>query len=872
MAKKLKGIISLIIVVVLIFSFFTLGFSMAVLDGNSRELKKEMNSLPFKPFFTAKISDPSLRNGNSQILKSINDPLLFLLAISEEKMSESSQPHNINIKEPDWDKINYITEKDAEKLEKSPYIKDAFVANTFTASLPVIKIKDTAAPMMFISPKFFNDLKMPLEYGSYFTEDPPSNALILTDRASREAFGNENPVGKTILGTSLSDTINFDINNAGSIYSTKKYTVIGVLKPLSNNVLLSSFGEIEAFAPLPKNFAPLFKFHKWEINTEATKGEYWLGKTLYVLPEKGKYREALSVLRKAMKNKGEKGRKDVSPIITSIDENISTFLSIKSRQEKIKYILYAEIFLIFVSIFTAASFLVLELINKKREISVKRAIGESKRMLFNEFLKKYIPISLISLSIAFIILLILSPALKEMNIAGSVSAVGIPLSMMFTPHSLYIGWRTIITGIVAAVGISFLSVYFSLKRIVQISPAEGMRAGKTAENRSRFSITKVILIAIIAVSISGILFPAVLRETSIKRTVSVYKEVHPEIIRITFKLPLLSLNKQSGNNFALGNPCYTYDDYLAVKKLIGNRGIVDFRSRRPEMDNGVRKLSATPTTLAIYGLKMAKGRFIEEKDIGKNVCVLGAKYAEKTHLDVGNAAVFHNISGGLHGPSTYTVIGIVAPSNPLIDETIFFPSGSTPSLSMMMGNLSDFLGGGIILIKANNTKDRLTLANEALALLNKRHPNKNPGEIYDIKKYSDVLLRTSTSLYTLLSIFIFLALLSAFLSLSALLFIEVIRRTREIGIKKAIGATSREIIKEFTMNGLITTIIALVIGIPIGIVISLIIEKTKGWNYYIPANILILIILVSLALGFIFSFLPALFASHIKPVEAIRSE
>ncbi len=867
MTKRLKGIVSLIIAIVLTFSFFTLSFSMSVLDGNERELQKEINSLPFTSFFTAKITNPYSKATQKNILKGINDPLVFLPIISGEKLPEGSSPPNI--KEPDWNKIDFITKEDAEKLEKSSYIKDAFVGDVFTNGEQYLKAKDAATHMMFISSKFFNDLELPLEYGGYFTDSTSQNSVILTNRISKVIFGNENPIGKTVLGTSLAAS-----NEEGSIYFKEKYTVMGVLKPLSNEVLFSTFGMVDAFTPLPKDFIPLseLKISKWGGDPTLIKKQYLIDNILYVLPEKGKYKEALSVLKTALKDKGSKGRKDISPEITSTNANVSAFLSIKSREEKIKYILYAVIFLIFVSIFTAISFLILELLNKKREISIKRAVGESKRMLFAEYFKQYVPISLISLFIALVILLILSPALKKINIAGSMNTYAIPISTMFTPHSLYIGWRTMILGIATALAISFVSVYFSLKRIVKITPAEGMREREIKENKRKLSITKIILVTIIAVSITGTLFPAILRDASIERTVSIYKEVRPEIIRITFNMPLVDLNKQTTSNFALGNPHYTYDDYLAVKKLIGNKGIVDFRSKRPEMDGEIRYLSATSTTLAIYGLNMAKGRFIEEKDIGENVCVVGAKYAKETNLSVGKVAAFHDISGGLHGPSIYTVIGIVTPSNPLIDETVFFPPDSTPSLSMMMGNLPDFIGSGIILIKANNPKDRITLAEEALEFLNNRHLDKNPGVIYDIKKYTDIILRTSTSLYTLLSIFLFLSLISAFLSLSALLFIEVIRRTREIGIKRAIGATNRDILKEFTVAGLKTTIIALVIGIPIGIVISLIVEKMKGWNYYIPVNILILVILVSLALGFVFSFLPALFASHIKPVEAIKSE
>ncbi len=867
MAKKLKKIISLLIVIVLIFSFFALSFSMSVLDGSKRELREEMNNLPFSPFFTVKITNPFLQSSNSETLKIINNPLLFLLAISEEEIPTLA---NHKPKELDWDKINYITEQDAKELEKSPYIKDAFVVDSFTGpfSGQAIKIKGTAAPMMFISPQFFNDLSMPLEFGNYFHLNSQGNVIILTHRASEEAFGNTNPVGKFVWGTSISD-----VNDEGAIHFTKKYRVIGVLKPLSNNDLFASFGMTEAFVPLPEDFKPLseLRIPKWEQKGSIL-DEYKLGNILYVLPKKGEYRKALLILKNKMKNKGLKNRKDVSPKIVWTNENLSEMLSIKSREEKIKYVLYAVLFLVFVSLFTAISFLAFEMLNKRREISIKRALGESKVNLFSEYLRKYIIISFVSFAVSIGILFVLLPALKGINISGNLNTYGVPISTMFTPHPLYIGKLTIIVGIIALVFVSISSVYLSIRKIVVATPAGGMRQNNLTIRHRRFNGAKIVLVTVMTISIAGIIFPTTLREVTINRIFTVYDEIKPEVIRITFNLPLLTLNSHSSRNFALGNPNYTYEDYLAVKKFIGSKGIVDFRSNRPEIQNGVRIVSATPTTPEIYGLKVMQGRFISNNDVGKKVCVVGYKYAKKMHTKIGATLLFHNLSNGLNGPVMYTVIGILTPTNPLVDNTVYFPYGAVPTNSVFIGNLGNFLGSGIFLIKANNPDERITLAKEALDLLNKRHPDKNPGVIYDIEKYTNIILRSATSLYTLLSIFMLLALLSAFLSLSALLFIEVIRRTREIGIKKAIGATAKDITKEFTMNGLITTLIALIIGIPTGIAVSLIIEKLKGWNYYIPINILILVTLISLLLGFLFSYLPALFASKTNPVEAIKSE
>ncbi len=869
--KKIKMFISVTIITVFVLSFFTLVFSMAVVDGNNRELKKEINSLPYRPFYIAKISDPAQLNMNYNTVKAFNNPISFLLFISGEEMPNILHSTH-SLREPDWKEINYITEEDAEKLKDSPYIEDAFVGDEFT-NKEFLKVNKIIIPMMFMPASFFNKLKIPLQSGRYFSDNSALNEIVITSRLSHLIFGNKDPIGKTIFGTSFK-TPNYNGGISSTSFNTK-YTVVGVLKPITNNSLLSSFGETEAFAALPGNFIPLSELgsYKQEGLNPLPKLRYIyeLHNTLYVLPKKGKYKEALNILKKVMKDKGEKGRKDISPNIISTYESISSFLSIKSRQEKLQFLMYVVIFNIFVAIFTTISFLLLELFNRKFEISIKRALGANNRVIFKENFAKYFWLSALALAISFLLVFTLSPELKNINISGGISKIGIPFSSAYATHFIYVGWRTIVVGVIVSVFSIFISLHISLKMILNTLPADGLR-GNIADKNIKPVFNKIILIVIISVSISGILFPLVIRKASVDRLLTAYKEVQPEVIRIMPNIPLVSLNKKFSTNFALGNPVYTYDDYLAVKKFIGDKCLVDYRPDKPRVEDGVRVVGATPSTISIYNLKVLKGRFFSTADMDKPECVLGFSYANKNSIRLGDVVTFHNMKNGLSGPSSYKVIGILSADNPLIDNTVFFPAKLTPSLNVSFGNSINILGKGIILLKPKRNYNRKDIANAVLLFLNKRHKDSNSGAIYDIEEYFKIIYRTSTSLYTLLSIFTFLALLSSFLSLSALLFIEVIRRTREIGIKKAIGATSKEITKEFTLKGLKTTIIALSIGIPVGILISLIIEKIKGWSYYIPVNILILVISVSLLLGFIFSFLPAYFASKTNPVEAIKSE
>jgi putative ABC transport system permease protein len=104
-----------------------------------------------------------------------------------------------------------------------------------------------------------------------------------------------------------------------------------------------------------------------------------------------------------------------------------------------------------------------------------------------------------------------------------------------------------------------------------------------------------------------------------------------------------------------------------------------------------------------------------------------------------------------------------------------------------------------------------------------------------------------------------------------ILLVSVSERTREIGIRKAIGATNRQIMNQFLTEGLVLSIGGGVIGIGVSYLINLLLRLYSGWKPVISLPILLLAVGVSVAAGVIFSLAPALKASRKDPIDALRS-
>jgi putative ABC transport system permease protein len=105
-----------------------------------------------------------------------------------------------------------------------------------------------------------------------------------------------------------------------------------------------------------------------------------------------------------------------------------------------------------------------------------------------------------------------------------------------------------------------------------------------------------------------------------------------------------------------------------------------------------------------------------------------------------------------------------------------------------------------------------------------------------------------------------------------IMLIAVTERTREIGIRKALGAKRRDILAQFLIEALIICLIGGGIGILLGLGITTVIATAQRWEYLVPWTAIAMGLAVSVSIGLFFGIYPALKAARLDPVVALTKE
>src|SRR5712664_1859043 len=106
----------------------------------------------------------------------------------------------------------------------------------------------------------------------------------------------------------------------------------------------------------------------------------------------------------------------------------------------------------------------------------------------------------------------------------------------------------------------------------------------------------------------------------------------------------------------------------------------------------------------------------------------------------------------------------------------------------------------------------------------------------------------------------------------AIMMISVTERTREIGVRKALGATRREILWQFLVEAATLTLVGGIIGLAVGWLVSLVLASATPVPSYVPVGSVVLALVLAAFTGLLFGILPARKAARLDPVEALRYE
>jgi putative ABC transport system permease protein len=284
----------------------------------------------------------------------------------------------------------------------------------------------------------------------------------------------------------------------------------------------------------------------------------------------------------------------------------------------------------------------------------------------------------------------------------------------------------------------------------------------------------------------------------------------------------------------------------------------------------VNLIGVTDGYQAIRRLLILRGRYFDFSDMEtrSKVCLITKQLADRIFgLD-------NPVGGTIRmGELTFTVIGVfrerVATFElaEIKDESVIIPF-----TLMRYYTGVDVLR--VLYAQAATSDDVASVQHQINALLRSRHP---PAAEYDVQTLTAILSAAkniSLALTIVLLVIAFIALLISGIGIMNIMLVTVKERTREIGIRKAIGAQRRQILQQFLIEALLISGGGAVIGILIGVGIPAAIQPLLPGNLRVPISGLSVLIafLVSCSTGLFFGYLPASQAAALQPIESLRYE
>jgi len=284
----------------------------------------------------------------------------------------------------------------------------------------------------------------------------------------------------------------------------------------------------------------------------------------------------------------------------------------------------------------------------------------------------------------------------------------------------------------------------------------------------------------------------------------------------------------------------------------------------------------TPEFQQVRNLDITSGIFLSEYDYqrGAKVAVIGSNVKET--LFEGADPVGQQLR---MGNNIVRVIGVLESKGAMMgspDDIILIP---LTTLQQMVAQPRTSRGERVISTIALTVSDREQasyVADEITSLLRSRH-QLGPGvdDDFTITSMEEVVSMVSEMIGTLtlfLGAIAAISLLVGGIGVMNIMLVSMLERTREIGIRKALGARERDIWGQFLIEAIFLTLTGGIVGVIVGWVVSSVVSTMGLMTTVISADIVILAVSVSVGIGLFFGFYPAWNASRLNPIEALRSE
>jgi putative ABC transport system permease protein len=300
-------------------------------------------------------------------------------------------------------------------------------------------------------------------------------------------------------------------------------------------------------------------------------------------------------------------------------------------------------------------------------------------------------------------------------------------------------------------------------------------------------------------------------------------------------------------------------------------------SRRTQITTGgnntnTQVIGVTSVYPEVHKVTMSLGSFISQRDVDgmTNVVVLGTQVVTDLFGENANPIGQTVRASG----QTLTVIGVTSSkggSGFLNQDDVVYVALTTAQKQLFGVN---YLSS--IALEAKSSEVMTAAQNEVGYFLLARHNFKDPTEAdFSILSQQDILntVTSTTGTFTaLLSGIAAISLLVGGIGIMNIMLVTVTERTREIGLRKALGAKKRVITTQFLTESIILTFSGGVIGVLIGIIASYFISKLISMPFVLAPSSILLAFVVSATIGILFGWYPARRAANLQPIEALRYE
>lgn len=337
------------------------------------------------------------------------------------------------------------------------------------------------------------------------------------------------------------------------------------------------------------------------------------------------------------------------------------------------------------------------------------------------------------------------------------------------------------------------------------------------------------------------------------------------------------LEKFGGNLDSL-----TEDDYEAIKKLSTVERVTPIiMVGKPvhygDEDRSPMIMGTTPEIFPNLALEMQNGRLLSEDDISgaKSVAVVGAQTIEDLFGNVQPIGKKITI-----GEQAFTIVGVLKPQGSALladlDKNVYVPITTARALSGQKY---------LTYITLKTIGDPALAKQDVTELLRQRHRIDNPENDPDkddfvarsAEQISGIINSVTAGLTVFLSLIAGVSLLVGGIGIMNIMLVSVTERTKEIGLRKAVGARSRDILLQFLLESVALTLtggaVGMVIGSSFGWLLTKIAAQALGpITFVLSASAIGAALVMAIGTGLLFGIYPAKRAASLSPMEALRFE